>query len=73
MEHKTFILIHGAWNWHKVTPLLERPGHRAFTLDTAVRKVGDVLAETEARSILVGHSKNGIVISQAAEYYAEKM
>ncbi len=37
MEKKTFILIHGswhsAWNWHKVTPLLEKDGHRVLAID----------------------------------------
>ena len=33
----TFILIHGsfhgAWNWHKVIPLIEQSGHKALALD----------------------------------------
>ena len=33
----TFVLVHGAWHgawcWHRVTPLLEREGHRAITPD----------------------------------------
>ncbi|MBI1210681.1 MAG: alpha/beta fold hydrolase [Alphaproteobacteria bacterium] len=33
----TFVLIHGAWHgawcWERVTPLLERAGHRAVALD----------------------------------------
>lgn len=36
-EKKTFILIHGswhsAWNWHKVTPLLENEGHTVYAID----------------------------------------
>ena len=36
-EKKTFILIHGswhsAWNWHKVTPLLEKAGHTVYAID----------------------------------------
>ncbi len=36
-EKKTFILIHGswhsAWNWYKVTPLLEKQGHSVFSID----------------------------------------
>jgi pimeloyl-ACP methyl ester carboxylesterase len=36
-EKKTFILIHGswhsAWNWYKVTPLLEKKGHTVYALD----------------------------------------
>ena len=34
---KTFILIHGsyhgAWNWHKIVPLLQKEGHNAISLD----------------------------------------
>ena len=33
----TFVLVHGAWHgawcWHKVTPLLESRGHTVHTLD----------------------------------------
>lgn len=36
-EGKTFILIHGswhsAWNWYKVTPLLEKQGHTVYSID----------------------------------------
>jgi pimeloyl-ACP methyl ester carboxylesterase len=36
-ERKTFILIHGswhsAWNWYKVTPLLEKQGHAVYSID----------------------------------------
>jgi pimeloyl-ACP methyl ester carboxylesterase len=36
-EKKTFILIHGswhsAWNWYKVTPLLEKEGHTVYSID----------------------------------------
>ena len=36
-EKKTFILIHGswhsAWNWYKVTPLLEKKGHTVYSID----------------------------------------
>jgi pimeloyl-ACP methyl ester carboxylesterase len=37
MGNKTFILIHGswhsAWNWYKVTPLLEKLGHKVYPID----------------------------------------
>lgn len=36
-EKKIFILIHGswhsAWNWYKVTPLLEKKGHTVYSID----------------------------------------
>ena len=91
---KTFILIHGswhsAWNWHKVTPLLEQRGHRVLainlpgmgrdktpiqdiTLESAVTKLCELIDSVEGKVILVGHSKNGIMISQAAEYRPDKI
>jgi pimeloyl-ACP methyl ester carboxylesterase len=94
METKTFILIHGswhgAWNWHKVTPLLEKQGHRVFaidlpgmgrdktpienvTMELAVKKICDLIDSSEGKVILVGHSKNGIMISQAAEFRPDKI
>ena len=94
METKTFILIHGswhsAWNWHRVTPLLEKQGHQVFaidlpgmgrdktpmeniTMDMVVAKICALIDRIEGKVILVGHSKNGIMISQAAEYRPDKI
>lgn len=94
METKTFILIHGswhsAWNWHKVTPLLEQQGHRVFaidlpgmgrdktpiekvTMELVVSKICELIDSIEGKVILVGHSKNGIMISQAAEHRPDKI
>jgi pimeloyl-ACP methyl ester carboxylesterase len=94
MEKKTFILIHGswhsAWNWHKVTPLLERNGHSVFaidlpgmgrdktpihevTMELIMERLCNVIDNIEGKVILLGHSKNGIVISQLAEYRPEKV
>ena len=94
MEKKTFILIHGswhsAWNWHKVTPLLEKDGHRVFaidlpgigrdktpiqnvTMELVVARICELIDSIEGKVILVGHSKNGIMISQAAEYRPDKI
>jgi pimeloyl-ACP methyl ester carboxylesterase len=94
MEKKTFILIHGswhsAWNWHKVTPLLEKEGHTVYAIDlpgmgrdktpiqevqfeTTVQKICTLIDSIAGKVILVGHSKNGIMISQAAEYRPEKI
>lgn len=85
---KTFILIHGswhgAWNWHRVIPILEKAGHKAFaidlpgkgsdktpvehvTMDNCVEKICRLIDSLGGKVILVGHSKNGIMISQAAE------
>ncbi|MEX1241948.1 MAG: alpha/beta fold hydrolase [Cyclobacteriaceae bacterium] len=94
MEKKTFIIIHGswhsAWNWHRVTPLLEKKGHRVFaidlpgmgrdktpvqnvTMEMAVAKICGLIDGVDEKVILVGHSKNGIMISQAAEYRPDKI
>lgn len=94
METKTFILIHGswhsAWNWHKVTPLLEKQGHKVYAIDLPgmgrdktpiqgvtfnkiVHEVCKLIDSIEGKVILIGHSKNGIVISQAAEYRPQKI
>ncbi|NHN27775.1 alpha/beta fold hydrolase [Flavobacterium jejuense] len=42
-------------------------------LPNTVEKVCDLIDTIEGKVILVGHSKNGIVISQVAEYRAEKI
>lgn len=89
-----FVLVHGSWHgawcWHKVTPLLQRAGHTAIALDlpghgrdwTAARDVtmesyvnavSKILDDQPEPVILVGHSRGGIVISQAAEYRPEKI
>lgn len=79
---------HGRECWDKVAPLLQKkgmqtlcpnlPGRRGsppspfhnITLDTYV----DFLAENiKERCILVGHSMGGIVVSQFAEKYPEKV
>lgn len=91
---KTFILIHGswhsAWNWHRLTPLLEQAGHKVIAIDlpgmgrdktpmagitmqTSVEKICSVIDSVHEKVILVGHSKNGIMISQAAEYCHSKI
>ncbi len=91
---KTFILIHGSWhsswNWHKVVPILEKQGHKAFaidlpgmgrdktpikevTLESTVEEICKLIDGIDDQVILVGHSKNGIMISQVAEYRPEKI
>jgi pimeloyl-ACP methyl ester carboxylesterase len=42
-------------------------------LHSTVQKVCELIDSIEGKVILVGHSKNGIVISQAAEYRAHKI
>lgn len=43
------------------------------TLQTSVKKIIEVIDAADDKVILVGHSKNGILISQAAEYRPEKI
>ena len=85
MEKKTFILVHGswhsAWNWHKVTPLLEKQGHTVHAIDLpgmgrdktpiqqvtfekTVRKLCALIDSIEGEVILIGRSKDGIVVSR---------
>jgi len=94
MEKRTFILIHGswhsAWNWHKVTPLLEKEGHAVHAIDlpgmgrdktpietvtfeSSVQKICKLIDGIDGKVSLIGHSKNGIMISQVAEYRPEKI
>ena len=46
---------------------------REITLQTSVDAVCNLLDTIEGKVILVGHSKNGILISQAAEYRPHKI
>lgn len=43
------------------------------TLQTSVNKICEIIDNAGDKVILVGHSKNGIMISQAAEYRPEKI
>lgn len=91
---QTFILIHGswhgAWNWHKVAPILEKQGHKAIAIDLpamgrdktlvatvtmplVVEKICQLIDSLDGKVILVGHSKNGIMISQVAEQRPQKV
>lgn len=93
-EKKTFVLIHGswhsAWNWYRVTPLLEDMGHQVIApdlpamgrdktrvedvrFDSTVKILCDLIDEVEGKVILVGHSKNGVLITQVAENRPEKI
>ncbi len=43
------------------------------TLEVTVNKLLEIIDNAEGKVILVGHSKNGIVVSQAAEYRPHKV
>lgn len=43
------------------------------TMDMVVGKICEVIDQADGKVILVGHSKNGIMISQAAEYRPDKI
>ncbi|KAB7530365.1 alpha/beta fold hydrolase [Flagellimonas olearia] len=94
LKRKTFVLIHGswhsAWNWYKVTPLLEKMGHRVIApdlpamgrdktpvedvrFDKTVKLLCEVIDQIKGKVVLVGHSKNGVLISQIAENRPEKI
>lgn len=89
---RTFILVHGAWHgawcWHRLTPLLEARGARVVapdlpsmatdpapadqvTLASWARFVADIVERQAEPVVLVGHSRGGIVVSQAAELVPE--
>jgi pimeloyl-ACP methyl ester carboxylesterase len=46
---------------------------REVKLQSTVERICDVIDSVEGQVILVGHSKNGIMISQAAEYRPDKI
>jgi pimeloyl-ACP methyl ester carboxylesterase len=46
---------------------------KEVTLEKSVNKILTVLDALDGKAILVGHSKNGIMISQAAEYRPDKI
>ncbi|MBU6448007.1 MAG: alpha/beta fold hydrolase [Rhodospirillales bacterium] len=78
----SFILVpgawHGAWCWSLLAPLLEKAGHRVFTPELSqtppganplplwARQIAALAATAPEPAILVGHSRGGLVISEAA-------
>lgn len=59
---------------------LDLPGHgkdktdcSAITLDSYINAVGEILNQQKEKVILVGHSRGGIVISQVAEQFPDKI
>ena len=80
---------HGAWSWERVAPELERRGSVvltpdlpgladadaaiSITLQTWARFVADLTESQSGKVILVGHSRGGAIISQAAEYASDRL
>jgi pimeloyl-ACP methyl ester carboxylesterase len=77
-------MFHGGWSFDKIKPLLEAKGHSVsapdlagcgddktpaaeVTLDGWAKSIA-AIAEASGKVILVGHSRGGVVVSQAAEY-----
>ena len=77
----SFVLIHGggstAWDWHLVTPLLERQGHDVVAVDLPIDDENAVLADyvsavvgavgTRDHVIVVGHSLGGFTAPLVAD------
>ncbi|MDE1896195.1 MAG: alpha/beta fold hydrolase [Rhodospirillales bacterium] len=74
-----FILVpgawHGAWCWEIITPLLEAAGHQVLTPELAPTPPGanplpfwgkQIAELAQDGAILVGHSRAGLIISEAA-------
>ncbi len=74
-----FILVpgawHGAWCWDTITPLLEAAGHQALTPELVPTPPGanplpfwakQIAELAPDGAILVGHSRAGLIISEAA-------
>jgi len=80
---------HGAWCWHKVAPRLENEGHCVTAPDlpgrinmpgrpiliglpTMIKSVVNILS-TKEKTTLVVHSRYGVLASQLAENYPDRI
>lgn len=75
--HKVVLILEN--QGHKVCAI-DLPGMgrdktpiKEVTLEGSVQSLCNLIDSIEGKVILVGHSKNGIIISQAAEYCPEKI
>lgn len=78
---------HGAWCWHKVLPCIEAAGHSATAIDLPGRgrspanpafvslshMVDAAEAALQNQTVVVAHSRNGIVASALAERAPHKV
>lgn len=82
----TFVLVHGgfhgAWCWDKLKPLLEENGFAVITPDQAgdakeadryAESIGALLEKQPHPVIVLGHSSGGMVISELAKSYPDKI
>jgi pimeloyl-ACP methyl ester carboxylesterase len=81
---QVYVLIHGAWHgswcWREIVPRLKSAGHAVLapdlegtTLPAWTDTVCNILVAQSQPVILVGHSRGGMVISQAAERYPDRI
>jgi pimeloyl-ACP methyl ester carboxylesterase len=82
MESKTnVVLVHGAWadgsTWSKVIPLLDKKGFEVSAVQLPLTSLADDIAVTrntlaaqKGKTILVGHSYGGAVITGAANGFS---
>jgi pimeloyl-ACP methyl ester carboxylesterase len=86
VRNETCILVHGAWHgpwcWDEVLARLRALGcgaraadltESARSLESLTAELGRQLGPGDARVILVGHSRAGPVISQAAERWTDRV
>jgi pimeloyl-ACP methyl ester carboxylesterase len=81
---QVYLLVHGAWHggwcWREIAPRLKNAGHAVFAPDLVGAALSDwtdvvcqILAAQSQPVILIGHSRGGMVISQAAERHPLKI
>jgi pimeloyl-ACP methyl ester carboxylesterase len=80
---------HGAWCWHKVLPRIQAAGHRAVAIDLPGRgrapatpafvsldrmvDAAQAALAPQGKTVVVVHSRNGIVASSLAERVPERI
>ncbi|SKC95326.1 Pimeloyl-ACP methyl ester carboxylesterase [Chitinophaga ginsengisegetis] len=82
----TFILVHGgfhgAWCWDKLRPFMEEKGFVVITPDytgngkefhSYTTRIGALLEKQQQPVIILGHSSGGMVITELAKKYPDKI
>jgi len=77
MKNEIYVLVHGAWHgpqcWYGVVERLQRAGQTALTPGLSREEILVLLRVQPRPVILVGHSRGGLAISEAAERLPEKV